>query len=223
MNRSFEKSKSSIFAIRFASAHSLNTLLSGLALALMLLPRPAEAQSHACHGPPDCYTVGSACLNGTLFAGCGVGEYYPIFTTRCDAGQTWSGSCTGTRASLPWNNGNSTGYTSVSTSETNGKANTATLITSDSNSGVAGTQPHQAAQYCADLVINGHDDWYLPSLSEMRTLHAHQSAISNFTSVNYLTSTQKTSSDLMRMDFSTGNNGTNPKQTATNFRCTRRN
>ncbi|HEY5792226.1 MAG TPA: hypothetical protein VIS74_02945, partial [Chthoniobacterales bacterium] len=67
---------------------------------------------------------GYVCPDGTVFAGFPPNLYEPIFTTRCDAGQSWTGSCTGTRVTKPWNNGNSSGY--VTTSQTglgDGKAN----------------------------------------------------------------------------------------------------
>lgn len=225
MNRRNNEAGNFSFSCNLPSArlHGRGVILSFLALLFISMPLPALAQSHACHGPPDCLTPGTVCLNGTVFAGCAPDAYYPLFATRCDAGQTYSGSCTGTRTTLPWNNGNTTGYTSPSTNERNGKTNTDNIIAADSDSGVGGTQPHQAAQYCADLVIHGLDDWYLPSLSEARILYAHLTAIGGFTTVNYSTSTGKTSSDLMRMDASNGNTGTLGKSTAANIRCIRRN
>lgn len=36
-----------------------------------------------------------------------------------------------------------------------------------------------AARLCSDLVINGYDDWYLPSLEEMTRLYAKKSLINN--------------------------------------------
>ena len=72
---------------------------------------------------------------------------------------------------MTWNNGNASGYVDTSLAncasapgcDPDGAANTATLITEDSDSGTAGVQPHVAAQYCADATFNGYADWYLPS------------------------------------------------------------
>ena len=127
--------------------------------------------------PYDCSGsgVGTVCADGTVYAGISPASSTPMYVTRCDSGRTWDGSaCTGTRAPLPWNNGNTSGY--VDTSLTNcttsaactadGRADTTTLVGTDSDSGVAGVQPHQAAAYCDSLDIHGHTDWYLPSLPE---------------------------------------------------------
>ncbi|AHF16535.1 vir region protein [Niabella soli DSM 19437] len=37
-----------------------------------------------------------------------------------------------------------------------------------------------AAKLCADLVLNGHDDWYLPSLAELNILYVNRFAIGGF-------------------------------------------
>lgn len=59
---------------------------------------------------------------------------------------------------LSWktSNNNTTNTGSLS----DGRLNTQTMIT-------AGATAHPAAKYCHDLVINGYDDWYLPSISEL--------------------------------------------------------
>lgn len=171
---------------------------------------------------------GYVCPDGTVFAGFAPDLYVPLFTTRCDAGQTYSGSCTGTRVTLPWNNGNTTGYVTTSLGLTDGQTNTTALSTGganqDSDSGVGGVQPHQAAQYCSDLVIHGHDDWYLPSLSEIYTMHIHQTAIGNFFAGAYWSSSEYNNSNgfMQSMNFGTAAQG--GKNTTTQYiRCARRN
>lgn len=121
--------------------------------------------------------VGTVCADGTVYAGTSPASSTPMYVTRCDGGRVWGGSsCSGSRLSTAWNNGNSSGY--VDTSLTNcgaapcagtadGSANTATLAAADSDSGTGGTQPHAAAVYCDGLNIHGHTDWYLPSLPEL--------------------------------------------------------
>lgn len=130
--------------------------------------------------PTDCPTVGDACSDGSVFAGLNGSD--PIYTTHCDAGMFWDGNnCTGGRGQYPWNNGNSADYVTTSAADaSDGAANTATLIATDSDSGTAGTQPHQAAQYCADLIAHGQDDWYLPAKNELNILYGNHAAIGNF-------------------------------------------
>lgn len=129
--------------------------------------------------PTDCPNVGDVCSDGTVFAGLDGGV--PLYVPRCDAGMAWNGSaCTGGRGSYPWNNGNASGYVATGATNNNGALNTATLIATDSDSVTAGVQPHQAAQYCADAIYNGKDDWYLPSKNELGILCGNRVAIGNF-------------------------------------------
>jgi hypothetical protein len=47
-----------------------------------------------------------------------------------------------------------------------------------------------AAKKCSDLVLNGYDDWYLPSKDELQQLYLERSKIGGFTAVDYWSSTQ---------------------------------
>ncbi len=86
-----------------------------------------------------------------------------MYTTAADEG------------GFAWNNGNSSGYTTTSqTSTTTGETNTTNLLTINSDSGTAGTQPHLAAQQCANSTANGHSDWYLPAKDELDVLYTQQ-------------------------------------------------
>lgn len=130
--------------------------------------------------PTDCPVVGDVCSDGTVFAGLDGGV--PLYVPRCDAGMAWDGSaCTGGRGTYPWNSGYGIVHvTTGATNQNNGAVNTATLIATDSDSGTAGVQLHQAAQYCADAIYNGKDDWYLPSKNELHIFVGNKTAIGNF-------------------------------------------
>lgn len=128
--------------------------------------------------------VGYVCPDGTIFIGFSqdAAAIVPLFATRCDAGQTWSGAaCTGTRMGLAWG---SSGVTRSTVNTFNGEAQTTTL---------AGFGPtaHPAAYYCENLGMHGRSDWYLPALSEAQQIAFNQASISGFSSAAHIqTSTE---------------------------------
>lgn len=169
--------------------------------------------------------IGKVCSDGSVYAGLsGIGTL--MYTTRCDTGQTWNGSeCLGTRIGLPWNNGNMTGFATVGTMNgTDGKAKTAALIEMDSHNEMVGVQLHIAAQYCANLSENGHNDWYLPSKSELNTLYVHKAAIRNFDLNNnyYWSSTEESDYLAWPHRFSDGFKTRYNKANLFYVRCVRR-
>ncbi|MET4129341.1 hypothetical protein, partial [Roseovarius sp. MBR-6] len=93
---------------------------------------------------------GEACSDGTYFLGdIGAG---PVYAT--DA--TFQGNET-------WNDGNTNYSTTGATSVTDGEANTAILVTEDSDDVTAGVQPHEAAIYCDNLSVTSRKVvWLLP-------------------------------------------------------------
>lgn len=177
-------------------------------------------------GMSGCAPIGTVCSDGTVYAGLS-GASTPMYVTRCDAGQTWSGSaCTGTRQTLCWNNCNSSDYTTTSTGSSDGQGNTATLVVTDSDSGIAGVQQHLAAQYCKSLSVNGHSDWYLPAQTELNTLYTNAAAIGNFDTSGNLYWSSAEGGDNTRswyQNFSTGGQSDyGAKQSGMFVRCARR-
>ncbi len=176
-------------------------------------------------GMSGCSPEGTVCADGTVYAGLS-GASTAMYVTRCDAGQTWDGaSCTGTREALPWNNGNSTGYVTTGlTGTTDGQTYTATLIATDSDSVTSGTQLHQAAQYCADLSMHGHSDWYLPAKNELDTMYGNKTVIANFneSGTYYWSSSEYSNVDAWNQRFSDGNQGNSHKNSTFAVRCARR-
>ncbi|MCB9989302.1 MAG: DUF1566 domain-containing protein [Rhodospirillales bacterium] len=176
-----------------------------------------------------CTNIGDVCADGTVYAGLS-GASTPMFVTRCDAGMSWGGaSCTGTRLTLSWNNGNNAGYVLTGANTVDGKTNTATIVTFDSDTGVTGMQQHQAAQYCADLVANGYSDWFLPSMAELTTLYSNRVAIGGFDLVGNTynwASTENADFRACAIKFTDGyapcNQGENVKYYARTVRCARR-
>ena len=132
--------------------------------------------------PTGCSTIGQECSDGTVYAGLSPDGNIPMYTTHCDAGMAWDGAaCTGTKLTFAFNNGNASGDTvGGSGSTTNGAANTASLLVTDADSITGGVQPHQAAQYCGDLLASEREDWYLPALDELAVLRTNRVAIGGF-------------------------------------------
>jgi hypothetical protein len=170
---------------------------------------------------------GTVCVDGSIYAGKSVDGNVKMYTTRCDEGFTWTGAvCSGVALGLAWNNQNGTGYVTTSyNSHTTGAANTTALAALDSNSGVGGTQPHQAAKHCEDSTALGYTDWYLPAYNELLTLYLNQTTIGNFFLDWYWSSSENDSSNARDVHFSDGSTegvGHIHKGTTHRLRCVRK-
>lgn len=177
-----------------------------------------------CAGSP---AAGTVCGDGSVYAGLSPDGNVKMYTTRCDAGQTWNGSaCTGTRLTLCWNNCNGTGYvtTSAYAGTTTGEANTTGVAALDSDSATGGFQDHVAAVYCNSLSQDGQTDWYLPASDELNVIYGNKTAIGNFDTSGsvYWSSRQNIISDANYQRFSDGYKASANKDTGRLVRCARR-
>jgi hypothetical protein len=77
-----------------------------------------------------------------------------------------------------------------------GAANTAVV----SSTCGAGT----AARLCADLVLNGYSDWYLPSRDELNKLYINRSSIGGFTTGYYWSSSELIAFNAWNFNFYDG-------------------
>jgi len=175
-------------------------------------------------GLSACAPIGSVCADGSVYAG--LSGSNPMYVTRCDAGQTWGGSsCDGIRSTLTWNDGSgvSSNTTTSVIDQADGQTNTASLVTIDSNSVADGQQPHAAAQYCNDLVLHGHSDWYLPAKNELNTVYNNRAAIGNFdeSGPHYWSSSEDTSANAWTQRFSSGSYVYYTKYSTNVVRCAR--
>jgi hypothetical protein len=186
----------------------------------MQMGQKQGAGGGACTAPAP-PAVGTVMPDGSVYAGLSVDGNVPMYATRCDAGQTWSGSaCTGTRSGIPWNNGTTNWIDEGYENTTAGRANTTGLAAlADAAS------PYYAATQCENLNEDGHTDWYLPAENELATLYSGQAAIGNFdTSGNwYWTSTENSSPYAWLERFSDGGQNTSTKYNAFAVRCVRKN
>lgn len=167
-----------------------------------------------CAGSP---AAGTVCSNGSVYAGLSPDGNVKMFTTPADAG------------GFSWNNGNSSGYVATTrTSNTTGEANTAAIILVDADSGVGGTQPHQAAQQCADLNAHGQTDWYLPARNELNVLYTNRAAIGGFNTSGawpaglYWSSSEIDVDEATGEYFNNGVQGNSNKQDSLSVRCVRK-
>jgi hypothetical protein len=92
-----------------------------------------------------------------------------------------------------------TGIPNTSTAVGTGATNTAYIVAG------CGQRPI-AASVCADLVLNGYSDWYLPSIGEVQMMHnrLHQQGLGGFGGGWYWSSSQNNPAYAWAMNFSNG-------------------
>ncbi len=81
-----------------------------------------------------------------------------------------------------------------------GSANTTAIVTSCSSAGTA-------ARICYDLVLNGFNDWYLPSYEELNKLYVSKDVIGGFNSNIYWSSSEYAADQGLGQVFTTGGRG----------------
>ena len=74
----------------------------------------------------------------------------------------------------------------TSTTIGTGQANTTAIVNGCSTAGIA-------ARICNDLVLNGYDDWFLPSKDELNQMYVQRTVIGGFTSNYYWSSSENSS------------------------------
>ncbi len=85
----------------------------------------------------------------------------------------------------------------VSTAIGTGNQNTIDIMASCAAAGIA-------ARLCGDLVLNGYNDWYLPSKDELNTLYLNNVAIGGFAATRYWCSSQFGNDYAWSQSFSSG-------------------
>ena len=61
-----------------------------------------------------------------------------------------------------------------------------------------------AAKLCDDLVLNGYDDWFLPSKDELNMLYQNRNLIGGFTTGYYYSSSESTNYTAWTQGFTDG-------------------
>ncbi|ESU21123.1 hypothetical protein FEDK69T_26800 [Flavobacterium enshiense DK69] len=67
---------------------------------------------------------------------------------------------------------------------------------------------YAVARKCSNLVVDGYDDWFLPSKEELRKVYISRSALGGFYEADYWSSTEISSSAAYALDFFNGYNAT---------------
>ncbi len=98
---------------------------------------------------------------------------------------------------ITWGNGSNLQTGSSGTALGTGNTNTNTIVNLLGNGSYA-------AKLCSDLVLNGYNDWYLPSRDEMSKMILNKNAIGGFTSANYWSSSEYDISNAYYSNFTSG-------------------
>jgi hypothetical protein len=111
----------------------------------------------------------------------------------------WKPQVTG----MSWYNGSSIYTGAASTSTGSGRSNTSAIISTQ------GTGDYAAAA-CDNAVLNGYDDWYLPSLNELKLIYNNSTKLGT-SATRYWSSSESTASSAYYMNFSDGASYTGSK------------
>lgn len=90
-----------------------------------------------------------------------------------------------------WGRNGETGANSVS----DGMSNTNKIVD------YLGVNSNCAACFCKNLKDGGHNDWYLPSINELKMMHEKQFQIGNFVIGEYCSSTECATGEIWNVHF----------------------
>jgi len=101
-----------------------------------------------------------------------------------------------------------------STAKGTGAQNTIDIVEGCATAGIA-------ARLASDLVLNGYNDWFLPSKDELNQLYLNNVAIGGFTLSYYWSSSEYSVNNAWRQNFGSGNNDNENKDYGISVRCIR--
>lgn len=117
--------------------------------------------------------------------------------------------------SIRWYAGNYTQVYSSATVIGSGSLNTNLIVAAQGNN-------NYAAKLCADLVLGGYSDWFLPSKDELNMLYLNQAATGGFANAFYWSSSESTSFyNAFYQDFTNGSQSYDSKNNGYHVRCIR--
>ena len=155
-------------------------------------PQSADVDGNGCSYLQN-LTIGGAYQGGIIVylfpegnAGYVAGEVHGIIATPSDQSNEASWGCMG--ESIEGAQENAIGA---------GAQNTLEILANCKEDGIA-------AKICQELVLNGYDDWYLPSQDELNLLFLNKETIGNFAGIEYWSSTESRANDAWGQGFGVG-------------------
>jgi len=118
---------------------------------------------------------------------------------------------------VQWYNGKDVFLVTTGTAIGTGKNNTKRIVQMQGNG-------NYAAKLCDDLVLNGYDDWFLPSIDELNELYKNRLEIGGFdyTGIYWTSSEGVNRNDIVYYQyFSSGNQSNNYKNATHRVRAVR--
>tara|TARA_B110000027_G_scaffold123429_1_gene139193 strand:+ start:4335 stop:5189 length:855 start_codon:yes stop_codon:yes gene_type:complete len=137
-------------------------------------------------------------------AGYITGEVHGIIATRSDQSNEASWGCQG--ESIEGAEGTTIGA---------GAQNTVQILAGCSELEIA-------AKLCQELVLNGYEDWYLPSQDELNLLFINKETIGGFAGIEYWSSTESRTNDAWGQGFGVGDQYTLSKSSTISVRAVRK-
>jgi hypothetical protein len=118
--------------------------------------------------------------------------------------------------SVPWYSQSYVYYGTTSTAIGSGQTNTSSLVSILGNG-------YYAAKFCDDLVLNGYDDWFLPSRDELGLMYTNlkTNGFGNFTNSSYWSSSEYDYLNAYAQYFSSGRQSGNNKFHSYSIRAVR--
>ena len=111
---------------------------------------------------------------------------------------------------VEWSSGSFILTNATGTTIGTGKANTSTIVTA------IGTGSY-AAKVCDDLVLNGYDDWFLPSKDELDALYKQRNMVGGFAPSYYWSSSESSASSAWVQSFMSGKQDSGPAKLRNEF------
>lgn len=160
-----------------------------------------------------CGTIGST-TNGGQLAACNATYKLIVQPSGC-ADDTSNPACGGADSITKQWSSSSIAYGAYST--TDGPANTSTVVAA----AAPGDAP--AAQFCANLDLNGFTDWYLPADGELADeIYPVKDTLGGFAASTYWSSRERDNNEKYQVSFSGGTSSYAGNTNIKNIRCARR-